>query len=80
LAFEKSFFMDTPTTDPVLVLKTPAAAKAVGLSEDEVRRLAHAGEIAHFRTTGGHLRYTIADLREFLARRVEERRHEMSGR
>ena len=71
--------MDATTPEP-LVFKTPAAAKAVSLSEDEMRRLAHAGEIPHFTTPGGHLRFPVEGLREFLARRVEERRHEMSGR
>lgn len=65
-------------TTEKLVLKTPAAAQALGLREDEVRRLAHAGEIGHFTTTGGHMRFPVDSLREFIARRVEQKRVEVS--
>ena len=63
-----------------LVCRVAEAAKALGLGADELRRLLHAGEIAAYRTTGGHWRVSAEGLRAYVARRCSEEQADRGDR
>ena len=60
--------------EPPLVLKVGAASRELALSEDEVRRLCHSGELAAFRTAGGHWRIPRESLNTYVERKCNEER------
>ncbi len=55
-----------------LVLRVSEAASALATGEDEVRHLLRSGELASYRTPGGHWRIPTRALEAFIERRVSE--------
>jgi|GEM_PF-7080879 len=63
-----------------LVLRVPEAASLLAIGQDEMRHLLHAGEVAGFRTGGGHWRVSTASLHEYVERRCQQNSQELSER
>ena len=67
-------------TQQPLALRVVEATALLGIGADELRRLLHAGEIAGYRTTGGHWRVSADGLRAYVARRCSEEQADRGDR
>lgn len=64
--------MDGVETPDTFDVPSGRAARLIGCHQSTLARWAEQGLIPHLRTPGGHLRFRVADLEQFLeAHRIE---------